>query len=37
MGIDDALAMLRIQSGQDDMMYDPVPAGSVAAVLGNPD
>jgi oligopeptide transport system substrate-binding protein len=36
MGIDDSLAMLRIQSGEDDMMYDPVPAGSVAAVLGNP-
>jgi oligopeptide transport system substrate-binding protein len=36
MGIDDTLAMLRIESGQDDMMYDPVPAGSVAAVLGNP-
>jgi peptide/nickel transport system substrate-binding protein len=36
MGIDDTLAMLRIQSGQDDMMYDPVPAGSVDAVLGNP-
>lgn len=36
MGIDDTLAMLRIQSGQDDMMYDPVPAGSVQTVLGNP-
>jgi oligopeptide transport system substrate-binding protein len=37
MGIDDSLAMLRIQGGQDDMMYDPVPAGSVQTVLGNPD
>jgi ABC-type transport system substrate-binding protein len=36
MGIDDTLSMLRIQGGQQDMMYDPVPAGSVAAVLGNP-
>jgi len=36
MGIDDTLAMLRIQSGEDDMMYDPVPAGSVQTVLGNP-
>jgi peptide/nickel transport system substrate-binding protein len=36
MGIDDTLAMLRIQGGEDDMMYDPVPAGSVATVLGNP-
>ena len=36
MGIDDTLAMLRIQGGEDDMMYDPVPAGSVQTVLGNP-
>jgi oligopeptide transport system substrate-binding protein len=36
MGVDDTLSMIRIQGGQQDMMYDPVPAGSVAAVLGNP-
>ena len=35
-GIDDTLAMLRVQGGEDDMMYDPVPAGSVQTVLGNP-
>jgi ABC-type transport system substrate-binding protein len=33
MGIDDSLGMLRIQDNQDDMMYDPVPSGSVANVL----
>jgi ABC-type transport system substrate-binding protein len=33
LGIDDSLGMIRIQDNQDDMMYDPVPAGSVATVL----
>jgi oligopeptide transport system substrate-binding protein len=36
MGIDDTLSMIRIEAGQQDMMYDPVPAGYVANVLGNP-
>jgi len=34
MGIDDTLSMIRIEAGQDDMMYDPVPAGYVQNVLG---
>jgi ABC-type transport system substrate-binding protein len=33
MGIDDTLGMIRIQGGEDDMMYDPVPSGFVANVL----
>jgi ABC-type transport system substrate-binding protein len=33
MGIQSSLGMIRIQDNQDDMMYDPVPAGSVASVL----
>ena len=33
LGITDSLGMIRIQDNQDDMMYDPVPAGSVATVL----
>jgi ABC-type transport system substrate-binding protein len=33
LGIDDSLGMIRIQDNQDDMMYDPVPSGSVANVL----
>ncbi|MBV9165056.1 MAG: ABC transporter substrate-binding protein [Solirubrobacterales bacterium] len=33
LGIDDTLGMIRIQSGQDDMMYDPVPSGFIASVL----
>jgi ABC-type transport system substrate-binding protein len=33
LGIDDSLGMIRILGGQDDMMYDPVPSGSVASVL----
>jgi ABC-type transport system substrate-binding protein len=36
MGIDDTLGMLRIEGGQDDMIYDPVPSGFVENVLGNP-
>ena len=36
MGIDDSLSMIRIESGQQDMMYDPVPSGYVQNVLGNP-
>ena len=36
MGIDDTLSMIRIESGQTDMMYDPVPSGYVENVLGNP-
>jgi peptide/nickel transport system substrate-binding protein len=33
LGIDASLSMIRIRAGQDDMMYDPVPSGSVASVL----
>ena len=33
LGIGASLGMLRIQDNQDDMMYDPVPSGSVANVL----
>jgi oligopeptide transport system substrate-binding protein len=33
LGIDDTLGMIRIQGGEDDMMYDPVPSGFVANVL----
>jgi ABC-type transport system substrate-binding protein len=33
MGIQDTLGMIRLQGGQDDMMYDPVPSGFVASVL----
>ena len=36
MGIDDTLSMIRIESGQTDMMYDPVPSGYVQNVVGNP-
>jgi oligopeptide transport system substrate-binding protein len=36
MGIADSLSMIRIESGQQDMMYDPVPSGYVQNVLGNP-
>jgi peptide/nickel transport system substrate-binding protein len=36
MGIDDSLSMIRIESGQQDMMYDPVPSGYVQNVVGNP-
>jgi oligopeptide transport system substrate-binding protein len=36
MGIDDTLSMIRMEAGQTDMMYDPVPAGYVENVLGNP-
>jgi oligopeptide transport system substrate-binding protein len=36
MGIDDTLGMLRIEGGQDDLIYDPVPSGFVANVLNNP-
>lgn len=36
MGIADTLSMIRIEAGQTDMMYDPVPAGYVAGVLDNP-
>jgi ABC-type transport system substrate-binding protein len=36
MGIDDTLSMIRIEAGEQDMMYDPVPTGNVANVLGNP-
>ena len=35
MGIDDTLSMIRIESGQTDMMYDPVPSGYVQNVVGN--
>ena len=35
MGIDDSLSMIRIESGQTDMMYDPVPSGYVQNVVGN--
>lgn len=33
LGIDDSLGMIRIQSGQDDMMYDPIPSGFIASAL----
>ncbi len=33
LGIQSSLGMLRIEDNQDDMMYDPVPSGSVATVL----
>jgi ABC-type transport system substrate-binding protein len=36
MGVDDSLSMIRIESGQQDMMYDPVPSGYVQNVLSNP-
>jgi oligopeptide transport system substrate-binding protein len=36
MGIADTLSMIRMEAGQTDMMYDPVPAGNVASVLDNP-
>lgn len=36
MGIADTLSMIRMEAGQTDMMYDPVPAGYVANVLDNP-
>jgi oligopeptide transport system substrate-binding protein len=36
MGIADTLSMIRMEAGQTDMMYDPVPTGYVENVLGNP-
>jgi peptide/nickel transport system substrate-binding protein/oligopeptide transport system substrate-binding protein len=36
MGVADTLSMIRIEAGQTDMMFDPVPAGYVAGVLNNP-
>jgi oligopeptide transport system substrate-binding protein len=36
MGIADTLSMIRMEAGQTDMMFDPVPAGNVASVLDNP-
>jgi ABC-type transport system substrate-binding protein len=36
MGIDEGLSMIRIEAGQLDMMYEAVPSGYTASVLGNP-
>ena len=36
MGIADTLSMIRMEAGETDMMYDPVPTGYVASVLDNP-
>jgi oligopeptide transport system substrate-binding protein len=36
MGIADSLSMIRMEAGETDMMYDPVPTGYVASVLDNP-
>jgi oligopeptide transport system substrate-binding protein len=36
MGIADTLSMIRMEAGETDMMYDPVPTGYVSSVLANP-